>query len=196
MKTPLSYQLSEYDCGPTTLMNAISFLMPRRQVPPDIIKYIHMYSLDGFDGRGQMGRAGTSELAMIFLANCFNQYARARKWPLTCEVLPESDIVIAEDSPVIRGLRHGGVAVTRVYLGVPHYVLLTGIDEEKQALYLFGPTTSPSPSAGAASCASSTTRRTAGTASSTGRCSIARTAATTPSALFRSASASCSIIPA
>ena len=29
MKTPLHYQISEYDCGPTTMMNAMSFLFTR-----------------------------------------------------------------------------------------------------------------------------------------------------------------------
>ena len=26
MKNPLHYQLSEYDCGPTTMLNAVSYL--------------------------------------------------------------------------------------------------------------------------------------------------------------------------
>ena len=28
MKTPLRYQVTEYDCGPTSLLNAVSFLPP------------------------------------------------------------------------------------------------------------------------------------------------------------------------
>lgn len=31
MKNPLHYQFSEYDCGPTTMQNAISFLFERRK---------------------------------------------------------------------------------------------------------------------------------------------------------------------
>ncbi|MDI9471021.1 MAG: peptidase C39 [Bacillota bacterium] len=139
MNTPLRYQLSEYDCGPTTLLNAIAVLMPRKQIPPDIIKYIYIYALDGMDRRGQLGRAGTSELAMLFLANTFNQLARARRWPICCEALSAKDIHLTAGSPLVRALEQGAVAVARVYLGCPHYVLFTAVDSDAQMLYLFDP---------------------------------------------------------
>ena len=31
MKNPLHYQLSEYDCGPTSMMNAIAYLFEHRE---------------------------------------------------------------------------------------------------------------------------------------------------------------------
>lgn len=34
MKNPLHYQLSEYDCGPTSMMNAIAYLFEREEIPP------------------------------------------------------------------------------------------------------------------------------------------------------------------
>ena len=34
MKIPLRYQMSEYDCGPTALLNAMSFLFDRAEIPP------------------------------------------------------------------------------------------------------------------------------------------------------------------
>ena len=40
MKIPLRYQMSEYDCGPTALLNAVSYLFPRREVPPEIIRCV------------------------------------------------------------------------------------------------------------------------------------------------------------
>ena len=46
MKNPLSYQTTEYDCGPTALTNAMSFLFSREDIPPDIIKAITLYCLD------------------------------------------------------------------------------------------------------------------------------------------------------
>ena len=30
MRNPLHYQLSEYDCGPTSMMNALAYLFERR----------------------------------------------------------------------------------------------------------------------------------------------------------------------
>ena len=34
MKNPLRYQLSEYDCGPTSMLNALAFLFEREDIPP------------------------------------------------------------------------------------------------------------------------------------------------------------------
>lgn len=34
MKNPLHYQLSEYDCGPTSMMNALAYLFEREEIPP------------------------------------------------------------------------------------------------------------------------------------------------------------------
>ena len=35
MKNPLHYQLSEYDCGPTSMMNALAYLFEREEIPPE-----------------------------------------------------------------------------------------------------------------------------------------------------------------
>ena len=40
MKNLLIYQSTEYDCGPTTLTNAIRYLFDREEIYPDIVKYI------------------------------------------------------------------------------------------------------------------------------------------------------------
>ena len=42
-KNPLHYQLSEYDCGPTAMLDAISYLFPREEIPPEIIRNIMLY---------------------------------------------------------------------------------------------------------------------------------------------------------
>ena len=34
MKNPLRYQMTEYDCGPTSMLNAMSYLFPREAIPP------------------------------------------------------------------------------------------------------------------------------------------------------------------
>ena len=43
MKTPLRYQFSEYDCGPTSLQNALSFLFDREEIPPEVLRGISLY---------------------------------------------------------------------------------------------------------------------------------------------------------
>ena len=37
MKSPLRYQISDYDCGPTSMLNAVSFLFEREQIPPELV---------------------------------------------------------------------------------------------------------------------------------------------------------------
>lgn len=46
MKNPLHYQFSEYDCGPTSMQNAISFLFEREEIPPEVLRNIMLYCLD------------------------------------------------------------------------------------------------------------------------------------------------------
>ena len=46
MKNPLHYQLSEYDCGPTSMMNAIAYLFEREEIPPEAVRNMMLYCLD------------------------------------------------------------------------------------------------------------------------------------------------------
>ena len=39
-KNPLHYQLTEYDCGPTAMLDAISYLFQREEIPPEIIRNV------------------------------------------------------------------------------------------------------------------------------------------------------------
>ena len=69
MKTPLHYQMTEYDCGPISMMNAIIFLFDREQIPPDLIRNIMLYCLDGYGAEGAPGRSGTTRAAIFSAAS-------------------------------------------------------------------------------------------------------------------------------
>lgn len=135
MKKPLSYQLSEYDCGPTTVLNAISYLFDRKEISPELIKLIHMYCMDGFNISGEIGKTGTSYIAMNFIGNWLNQYRSMRKLPICCEPLQSSEIRIDQTSRIVSCLQRGGCAVVRVDLSGGHYVLLTGVDGQNICLF-------------------------------------------------------------
>jgi hypothetical protein len=137
MKNPLSYQRTEYDCGPTTLINAVSFLFNREEIPPDVIKHIMMYGMDAYNCKGEFGKNGTSRMAMMFLGNWLNQFGKVKKFPVQCEYLTGPEVHIGQNSRIVAGLQQGGAAVARVRYGVWHYVLLTGLDEG--CVYLFDP---------------------------------------------------------
>jgi len=137
MKNPLNYQTTEYDCGPTTLLNAISFLFRREEIPPDIIKHITLYCLDAYNVKGEFGKSGTSQMAMMFLSSWLNQFDKVKKFPIRCEFLTGEDVSISQTSKIVAGLQQGGAVVVRVRYGCWHYVLLTGADD--RSIHLFDP---------------------------------------------------------
>lgn len=57
MKTPLHYQISECDCGPTSMLNAISYLFDREDIPPEIIRNVMLYCLDCYSAEVCRDRA-------------------------------------------------------------------------------------------------------------------------------------------
>ena len=78
MKNPLRYQLSEYDCGPTSMLNALAFLFEREDIPPEAVRNIMLYCLDCYGSDGVSGKSGTSCAAMMFLSNWLNGFTSPR----------------------------------------------------------------------------------------------------------------------
>jgi hypothetical protein len=137
MKNPLNYQVTEYDCGPTTLQNAMSFLFKREEVPPDIIKHIMLFCLDSYNAKGEFGKNGTSKMAMMFLSDWLNQFGKMKKFPIHSEYLTGEEVFMGENSRIMYALQQGGAVVARVMYGCWHYVLFTGADLNQ--VYLFDP---------------------------------------------------------
>ncbi len=135
MKKPLNYQVSEYDCGPTTMHNAISFLFQRQEIPPDVVRYITFYSLDAYNDKGESGKNGTSRMAMMFLSSWLNQFAKCGQFPISCEYISGHDVKMEQNSRIAQALQLGGAVVVRVYYGEWHYVLLTGIRDNEVSLF-------------------------------------------------------------
>lgn len=42
MKTPLRYQITEFDCGSVSLINCIVFLFEREEIPAELIKQFQL----------------------------------------------------------------------------------------------------------------------------------------------------------
>jgi hypothetical protein len=137
MKNPLSYQSTEYDCGPTSLINAISYLFRREEIPPDIVKHIMLYTLDAYNVKGEFGKNGTSQMAMQFLCSWLNQFGKVKKFPIHGEFLTGRDVFIGLTSKVSVALQQGGAVVVRLRMDGWHYVLLTAASEDD--VFLFDP---------------------------------------------------------
>lgn len=135
MKIPLHYQLTEYDCGPTAILNAISFLFSREEIQPDILRYCYSYTLDCYNAKGEHGKRGTSKMAMLFLSNWLTQYGKVKNLPIECEFLSGEDVQISRNSRVIEALRQGGAVILRVHYDVGHYVTLTGVENDSVLMF-------------------------------------------------------------
>lgn len=137
MKNPLHYQLSEYDCGPTAMLNGISFLFEREEIFPELIRNIMLYSLDCYGSEGTPGKSGTSRAAMMFLSNWLNGFGEIRHLPLSSSYLSGKSVWLGSESYVNDTLHRGGAVVVRLFYDEPHYVLLTG--ERDGQVYMFDP---------------------------------------------------------
>jgi hypothetical protein len=137
MKNPLHYQTTEYDCGPTSLLNAVSFLFPREDIPPEIIRNIMLYCLDCYGAEGAPGKSGTSRTAMMFLSHWLDGFGKTGKLHISSRYLTGPGVYMGDSSDIVDALRRGGVAVVRLNFEGEHYVLLTGAEDGK--IFMFDP---------------------------------------------------------
>lgn len=138
MKIPLHYQISEYDCGPTSVLNALSFLFERHEVPPVLIRNIMLYSLDCYDSCGEAGKSGTSRSAMMFLSHWMDGFGKTGRLPITSSYISGADVFLGPGSEIDRALKQGGAIVVRLFLDEWHYVLFTGIEDD-DSIRIFDP---------------------------------------------------------
>ena len=143
MKVPLRYQITNYDCGPTSLLNGLSILFEREEIPPDVLRRIMLYSLDTYDDAGTMGKKGTSHAAMAYIAHWLEACGKAGKLDLTCRYLTGEEVSLAEGSGLRAAIRQGGVATAYIDLDGWHYILLTGAEGDR--VYAFDPWLLPEP---------------------------------------------------
>lgn len=137
MKNPLHYQLTEYDCGPTSMLNAVNFLFEREEIPPEVIRNIMLYCLDCYGSQGAPGQSGTSCTAMMFLSNWLHGFGRTGKLPVSSQYLSGKSVSLRQDGAIIDALHRCGAAVVRLYYETAHYVLLTG--EKDGGILMFDP---------------------------------------------------------
>ena len=138
MKNKLIYQRTEFDCGTTSMINAISYLFDREEIKPEIIKAIYNYTLDEYDQNGNAYHGGTSMEIMRYLANWLNGYASSTNYPINAQCIYGTKISPTPNSLLYKWINDGGVAVARMHFGsYGHYVTITKIDNEY--VYLFDP---------------------------------------------------------
>ncbi len=135
-KTPLRYQATEFDCGPTAFLNAAMFLLERKEMRPELLRIVNAVTLDRYFIGGDPARRGTSGEALRFLASWTNDAAAETGLPLRALYLSGDDLGLG-CGRVLDCLREGGAVVLRCWLGEDHYVTITGL--EGNLLKVFDP---------------------------------------------------------
>ncbi len=135
MKNLLNYQTSEYDCGPVTILNGIRYLFEREEIYPEIIKFIMSFCMDTYNEAGEPCKHGTSAAAMNYVTCWLNHFGKVKNFPIHCEHYSGEDVTLTPESPVTAALAKGGVVLLHLFLDVGHYVLLTGIENDRILLF-------------------------------------------------------------
>jgi len=129
MYIPLQYQVSEFDCVPKAFMNAITYLFERNEIPPMVIRHIHLYSLDTVGREARLGSAGTSRYAVRLLGNWLNSY-KFKKFSVSTEYLEGEEVHVDTGNKLFACLNEGGVVLCNFFLGLrqEHYIMLMMVE--------------------------------------------------------------------
>lgn len=134
MKIPLTFQITEFDCGTTSLLNALLFLYDREEIPVSFLKAIYKYTLDAKGESGIVGEAGTSRNALINLIDWIHDYVDENDFDITFTNLEKENVT----RELIREcLDNNGCVLARCYQDVEHYILITKMDDN--FTYIFDP---------------------------------------------------------
>ncbi len=134
MKVPLRFQVTEYDCGTTSLINALAYLFEREEIPVPLLKAIYEYTLDAEGDGGVVGEKGTSREAVEKLSSWISRFSKDSKFKIKSEVLEGGEVT---KERLQKCLNLGGCVLARCYQDVEHYVLITKMDET--FAYIFDP---------------------------------------------------------
>jgi len=131
MYIPLHYQVSEYDCVPTSLNNAISYLFHRHEIPPMVIQHIYLYCLDTVGRNARFGVEGTSKYAVRLVGNWLNSY-KIKSFSVQTKFLEKEKVCLEKSKKMQMCLRNGGVALCNILLTAreEHYIMIMAVDDE------------------------------------------------------------------
>ena len=138
IKIPFRYQVSEYDCVPTALINAITYLFDRRAIPPLVIRFIYIYSLDAVARGGRIGRSGTSKYAIRLLGHWLESY-KTEKFSVATEYLEGEEVHLCQDNKILSCLNEGGVALCKILLSGAEEHFIVGLNTEGEWIHFFDP---------------------------------------------------------
>lgn len=135
MRVPLRFQVTEYDCGTTSLMNAISYLFDREEISAEILKAIFVLTMDSYDQDGNLGNRGTSRDAVDKFTSWMSDYANSQKLNIKFKHLTGNSVNLEVFEKCVD--RNGVVLLRCILDGAEHFVIMTDVDIVNA--YIFDP---------------------------------------------------------
>ena len=131
MYIPFHYQISEYDCVPTAMINAISYLFHRKEIPPMVIRHIYLYCMDTVSRDARFGIGGTSKLAVRLMGNWLSSY-KMKNFSVHTEFLDKEKVSLETGDRIHTCLEEGGIVLCNILLSPreEHYIMITAIEDE------------------------------------------------------------------
>jgi len=135
LKVPFRQQASKYDCFPTSLINGLSYLFDRNEVPPSAIHRIYKNSLD------QCGYCGTSQRAIEEIGVLLNGYEEDgyKNFSIESQFIVGSRVHLGPKSKIIDCIKSNGVALIRIHLTENEWHYILAFDTDENWLYCYDP---------------------------------------------------------
>ncbi len=135
MKTAFRQQASNYDCAPTSIINALKYLFFRKDIPPFVVQRIYMDCLDIESFRG------TSSGAMHDVSHWLNAHRDDRylNFAVKASFIRGKQVHLRANSKIFRCIEKSGAALLCLHTSRSswHYVMC--FRTEGDWLYCYDP---------------------------------------------------------
>ena len=135
MRAPFRQQISDYDCGPVSMLNALSYLFDRKEIPPFVVHQIYKDCLDYDSSRG------TSIRAIKDLGFWLKHYKEEgyKKFAVETKFISGSQVHLQKNSKIIRCINSNGVALLCVHSSRNNWHYIIGFQYEGGWLHCYDP---------------------------------------------------------
>ena len=102
-------------CVPTALINAVSYLFHRNEIPPMVIRHIYLYCLDTVGRNSRFGIGGTSKYAVRLVGHWLSSY-KMKSFSVHTEFIEKDSVCINKNCEIQACLETGGVVLCNILL--------------------------------------------------------------------------------
>ena len=122
MKSPLRYQITDFDCGSVSLINCLTYLFEREEVPAELVRIITTFSLECYNEKGMLENNAYTKQLNYVVSKWVSEFARQKMIPLKSLYLTGEKIGL---SMIVGCLKREGCVNVKTYRdGYEHYASL------------------------------------------------------------------------